>query len=83
MRHRRGLDGLFSLDIDDAHLGITAAALAPLVDLWHLGALGVDAKDDWRPYVAQVPHLSADRDCLQGRPVEFGQGVRLADLVSP
>lgn len=57
MQHLRGLNGLFSLDIDDAHLGITAAGLEPLVSLPHLGALGVDAKDDWMPYVAEMPHL--------------------------
>ena len=57
MRHLRGLDGLFSLDIDDSRLGITAAGLEPLVSLPHLGALGVDAKDDWMPYVAEIPNL--------------------------
>ena len=57
MRQLRGLDGLFSLDLDNRDLGITAAALAPLVSLPHLGALGVDAKDDWMPYVADMPHL--------------------------
>jgi hypothetical protein len=56
MRLLRGLDGLYSLDID-GHVAITAAALEPLVSLPHLGALGVDAKDDWMPYVAQMPHL--------------------------
>ena len=57
MRHLRGLDGLFSLDIGDSRLGITAAALEPLVSLPHLGALGVDAGDDWMPYIAEMPHL--------------------------
>ena len=57
MQHLRGLDGLFSLDIDDSRLGITAAGLEPLVTLPHLGALGVDAKDDWMRYVAEMPHL--------------------------
>ena len=57
MRHLRGLDGLFSLDIDDSRLGITAAALEPLVSLPHLGALGVDARDDWMPFIAEMPHL--------------------------
>ena len=57
MQHLRGLDGLFSLDIDDRRVGITAAGLEPLVSLPHLGALGVDAKDDWMPYVAEIPNL--------------------------
>jgi Leucine rich repeat len=57
MHHLRGLDGLFSLNVDDARLGITAAGLEPLVSLPHLGALGVDARDDWMPYVAEMPHL--------------------------
>jgi hypothetical protein len=57
MRHLRGLDGLFGLDIDDRHLAITAAGLEPLISLAHLGMLGVDAKDDWMPYIAQMPYL--------------------------
>jgi hypothetical protein len=57
MAHLRGLDGLFSLDIDDRDLAITAAGLEPLLSLAHLAALGLDAKDDWMPYVAQMPHL--------------------------
>ncbi len=57
IQHLRGLDGLFGLDLDDSRLGITAAGLEPLVDLPHLGALGVDAKDDWMPYVAAMPRL--------------------------
>jgi hypothetical protein len=57
MRHLRGLDGLFSLNIDDSQLTITAAGLEPLISLPHLGALGVDAKDNWMPYIAQMPHL--------------------------
>jgi hypothetical protein len=59
MLHLRGLDGLFGLDIDDSHLAITAAALEPLISLAHLAVLGVDAKDDWMPYIAQMPHLRA------------------------
>ena len=59
MRHLRGLDGLFGLDIDDSHLAITAAGLEPLISLAHLAVLGVDAKDDWMPYIAQMPHLRA------------------------
>jgi hypothetical protein len=57
MRCLRGLDGLFSLDIDDSTLGITAGGLEPLISLAHLAVLGVDAKDDWMPYIAQMPHL--------------------------
>ena len=59
MRHLRGLDGLFGLDIDDSHLAITAAGLEPLISLAHLGVLAVDAKDDWMPFVADMPHLRA------------------------
>jgi hypothetical protein len=59
MRHLRGLDGLFGLDIDDSHLAITAAGVEPLISLAHLAVLGVDAKDDWMPYIAQMPHLRA------------------------
>jgi hypothetical protein len=43
MRDMAGLDGLFSLDIDNHHSGITAAGMEPLIELPHLGALGVDA----------------------------------------
>jgi len=59
MRQLRGLDGLFGLDIDDSHLSITAAGLEPLLSLAHLAVLGVDAKDDWMPYIAQMPYLRA------------------------
>jgi hypothetical protein len=51
------LEGLFSLDLDDRRLAITAAALIPLIDLPHLGALSVDAKDDWMPAIAAMPRL--------------------------
>ena len=57
MQHLRGLDGLFGLDIDDSRLGISAAGLEPLVSLPHLGALNADARDDWMPYIAEMPHL--------------------------
>jgi hypothetical protein len=57
MAHVRGLDGLFGLNLDDSKLAITAAALAPLVSLPNLGWLGVDAKDDWMPAIAEMPHL--------------------------
>ncbi len=57
MRHTRGLDGLAGLNLDDSHLAITAAALEPLVSLPNLTWLGVDAKDDWMPYIAQMNAL--------------------------
>ena len=57
MQHLRGLDGLFSLDIDDSRLAITAAGLEPLTSLAHLTALSVDAKDDWMAYIATMPQL--------------------------
>jgi len=68
LRHLRGLDGLFSLDVDDPRLGITAAGLAPLVDLPRLGALSVNAKDDWMRYLADMPHLQflAAQDTVAG-----------------
>ena len=57
MQRMRGLDGLFGLNLDDSRLAITAAALEPLVSLPNLGALGVDAKDDWMSDIAAMPHL--------------------------
>lgn len=57
MRHMRGLDGLYGLNIDASELRITAAALEPLVDLPNLGWLALDAKDDWMPYVAAMSKL--------------------------
>ena len=57
MQHLRGLDGLFALNLDDSKLGLTAAGLAPLVSLSNLGWLAVDAKDDWMPYIAEMPRL--------------------------
>ncbi|MFL5620235.1 MAG: hypothetical protein ACJ79A_17795 [Gemmatimonadaceae bacterium] len=57
MRHMRGLDGLFGLNLDDARLTITAAALQTLVELPKLGWLAVDAKDDWMPLIAAMPAL--------------------------
>ena len=29
----------------------------PLISLPHLGALGVDAQDDWMAYIAQIARL--------------------------
>lgn len=52
-----GLDGLFALDVDDASLPLTAAGLAPLAELPHLGMLAFDAKDESMPYIAALPVL--------------------------
>jgi hypothetical protein len=57
MEQLRGLDGLFGLSVDDKALSITARGLAPLTTLPHLAWLSVDAKDDWMPYVAEMPAL--------------------------
>ncbi|HEV8214187.1 MAG TPA: hypothetical protein VGP95_00085, partial [Gemmatimonadaceae bacterium] len=57
MQSMRGLNGLAGLNLDDSHLSITATALEPLVSLPNLTWLGVDAKDDWMPYIAQMPAL--------------------------
>lgn len=57
MQQLRGLDGLFALNLDARELRITAAALAPLLTLPNLGWLAVDAKDDWMPYIAEMPRL--------------------------
>jgi Leucine-rich repeat (LRR) protein len=57
LQHMRGLDGLAGLNLDDSDLAITAAALEPLVSLPNLTWLAVDAKDDWMPYIAQMPAL--------------------------
>jgi len=57
MQSMRGLNGLAGLNLDDSHLSITAAALEPLISLPNLTWLGVDAKDDWMPYVARMPVL--------------------------
>ena len=52
-----GLDGLFGLNIDDSSLAITAACLAQLTALPHLGMLAFDAHDDAMPYIAALPKL--------------------------
>jgi hypothetical protein len=52
-----GLEGLASLNIDDARLSISAAGLEPLTRLPHLSELRADAKDDWMPVIARMPHL--------------------------
>src|SRR6185436_7631300 len=57
MNNLRGLDGLFALNVDASELGISAAALRPLVTLPNLGWLAVDAKDDWMPLIAEMPRL--------------------------
>lgn len=53
----RGLDGLFALNVDDARLALTARCLEPLRELPRLARLAVDAKDDWMPGIAALPHL--------------------------
>lgn len=57
MMHLRGLDGLFALNLDDRRLAITASGIAPLLTLPNLGWLAVDARDDWMPYIAEMPRL--------------------------
>jgi hypothetical protein len=57
MARLRGLDGLFALNVDNRWLQFSAAGLAPLVTLPKLGWLAVDAKDDWMPYIADMPWL--------------------------
>jgi hypothetical protein len=57
MQQLSGLDGLFALNIDDRALRITSAGLPPLLRLANLGWLALDAKDDWMPYVAEMPRL--------------------------
>ncbi|HEV7764582.1 MAG TPA: hypothetical protein VGQ76_06240 [Thermoanaerobaculia bacterium] len=57
MAQLAGLDGLFALNLDDSALAITAAALAPLATLPHLGWLAFDANDESMPHIAALPHL--------------------------
>jgi hypothetical protein len=57
LRRLAGLEGLFSLDIDDRRLPLTAAAMEPLASLPHLTALRADAHDDWMPWIAAMPRL--------------------------
>ena len=52
-----GLDGLFGLDVGDSDLAITAAGLAPLASLPHLGFLSFNATDEAMPTIAAMPHL--------------------------
>ena len=51
------LDGLFALNVDDATLRVTAAGLAPLVNLPNLGWLAFDTTDEAMPYIAAMPKL--------------------------
>jgi Leucine-rich repeat (LRR) protein len=48
---------LFALNVDNGHLAITGAALAPLVDLPHFEWLAFDAKDESMSYIAALPRL--------------------------
>jgi hypothetical protein len=57
MAQLAGLSGLFALNLDSSELRITAAGLAPLVDLPNLGWLAFDATDDAMPYIARMPRL--------------------------
>ena len=52
-----GLDGLFGLNVDDSHLAVSAAGLAPLVALPRLGFLAFDASDEAMPHIAAMPSL--------------------------
>ncbi len=89
-----GLDGLFGLNVDDSHLAITPAGLAPLVALPHLGFLAVDATDEAMPHIAAMPRLrfllcqdtSAGDDGFQAlsrsRSIEYIWGRRCHNLRS-
>ena len=57
MRQLEGLNGLFALNLDASELGITAAGLAPLVELPNLGWLACDATDDAMLYIARMVRL--------------------------
>lgn len=52
-----GLDGLFSLNLDDSALAITPAGLGPLRELSHLAYLAFPATDAAMPYIAALPRL--------------------------
>ncbi len=52
-----GLEGLFSLNLDDPGLGITAAGLGPLRELPHLAYLAFPAGDAAMPTIAALPRL--------------------------
>ena len=51
------LEGLFALNLDASELVITAAGLAPLVNLPNLGWLAFDATDEAMSYIAAMPRL--------------------------
>lgn len=57
MAQLQDLAGLFALNLDASELHISAAGLAPLVGLPHLGWLAVDANDASMPYIARMPRL--------------------------
>jgi hypothetical protein len=57
MAQLEGLAGLFALNLDASELGITAAALAPLVELPNLGWLAFDATDEAMSYIARMRRL--------------------------
>jgi hypothetical protein len=57
MTQLEGLSGLFALNLDASELGITPAALEPLLGLPNLGWLAFNATDEAMPYIAQMPRL--------------------------
>ena len=56
IQHLRGLDGLFGLSLSD-RVAIAPAALESLVSLPNLGWLSADVRNDWMPYIANMPRL--------------------------
>jgi hypothetical protein len=52
-----GLDGLFSLNLDDSKLALTAEGLRPLAALPNLCCLGFDADDETMGAIAALPRL--------------------------
>ncbi|MDF1502480.1 hypothetical protein [Roseisolibacter sp. H3M3-2] len=57
MRALAGLDGLYALDVDDARLGLGAAAARALAALPRLQWLAFDADDASLPALGALPHL--------------------------
>jgi hypothetical protein len=91
LRHMRGLDGLFGLDLND-RVVVTAAGLESLVSLPNLGWLSADVKGDWMPRIAAMPRLRflgaqdtpADDDAFvalsQSQTIEYLWGRRCLNL---
>ena len=57
MESLRGLDGLFSLNLDDVGLAVAKQGLRPLADLPNLCCFGFDATDETMGPIAQFPRL--------------------------